>query len=156
MFTDTTVGTPIAWQWDFGDSKTDTSQNPIHTYKNAGTYTVTLTVNSSGSGKIIKQTDFITVSLPLESTQTETTSPGAASKDNQVSAKFTPLASSDTSSGQVSAGKTKTPTPTLTGKAWLDYEQKRMAAVDNLSSSQPKNDIVSQILGLFKGLFSWI
>jgi len=156
VFTDTSLGTPVAWNWDFGDSKTDTSQNPVHTYKEAGTYTVTLTVNSSGAGKIIKHEDFITVSSSLDSTQPEATLPGSMSNDYQVKTTIPPVASSDKSSGQVSTGKTKTPTPTLTGKAWLEYEKKRMAEVDNLSASQSKKDIISQILDLFKGLFSWI
>jgi PKD repeat protein len=30
------------WYWDFGDGATDTLQNPVHTYWNEGTYTVTL------------------------------------------------------------------------------------------------------------------
>lgn len=36
----------IKWMWDFGDSNTDTVQNPIHAYSTAGTYTVTLTASS--------------------------------------------------------------------------------------------------------------
>ena len=34
------------WYWDFGDGNTDTSQSPMHTYANAGTYQVCLTVNN--------------------------------------------------------------------------------------------------------------
>ena len=59
-------------------------------------------------------------------------------------------------SGQVNTGKTKTPTPTLTGKAWLDYEKQRMAEVDALASTQQKQDIISEIVGFFKGLFPWM
>ena len=32
------------WQWSFGDSATDSIQNPLHTYTDTGTYTVSLTV----------------------------------------------------------------------------------------------------------------
>jgi PKD repeat protein len=156
VFIDTSVGTPISWNWDFGDSNTDTSQNPVHTYKEAGTYTVTLTVNSSGAGKIIKHEDFITVSSTLDSTQPEATLPGSMSNDYQVKTTVPPLASSDKSSGQVSTGKTKTPTPTLTGKAWLEYEKQRMAEVDAIAASQQKKDIVSQIVDFFKGLLPWM
>ncbi len=35
------------WAWDFGDGSTSTEQNPVHTYAEAGTYTVSLTVVDS-------------------------------------------------------------------------------------------------------------
>ena len=35
------------WNWDFGDSSTDTVQNPVHIYNSSGTYTVCLVVNNS-------------------------------------------------------------------------------------------------------------
>ncbi len=38
----------ITWDWSFGDGKTSTAQNPIHTYAASGTYTVTLTVTDDG------------------------------------------------------------------------------------------------------------
>ncbi|MCW4034587.1 MAG: PKD domain-containing protein, partial [Candidatus Bathyarchaeota archaeon] len=37
-------GTIVSWSWDFGDGTTSHDQNPSHTYEEAGTYTVTLTV----------------------------------------------------------------------------------------------------------------
>ncbi len=37
-------GTLTSWEWDFGDGSTSTEQNPKHTYTQAGTYTVKLTV----------------------------------------------------------------------------------------------------------------
>jgi PKD repeat protein len=41
--------TPCAssYRWDFGDSTTSTSQDPVHMYSAKGTYTVRLTVNGS-------------------------------------------------------------------------------------------------------------
>jgi gliding motility-associated-like protein len=42
-FTDLTTGTPIGWNWNFGDaSPTSNAQNPSHTYTAAGSYVVTL------------------------------------------------------------------------------------------------------------------
>lgn len=35
------------WHWDFGDSSTDTLQNPTHIYSDSGVYTVTLTASST-------------------------------------------------------------------------------------------------------------
>jgi PKD repeat protein len=36
-----------AWSWDFGDETTSTAQNPIHSYAEAGTYEVTLSVTDA-------------------------------------------------------------------------------------------------------------
>jgi PKD repeat protein len=160
VFTDTSVGSPNAWRWDFGDGASDTTQNPIHTYTNTGTYTVSLTVNSSSTGKIVKQTDFITVSLTGDSVTPERTLYGSGGGGGNATlvrtTKVTTVSTSDKSSGQLGAGKTKAPTPTLTGKAWLDYEKQRMAEVDALASTQQKTDIISGIVGFFKGLFPWL
>ena len=35
-----------AWLWDFGDGNTSTEQNPVHSYPNAGFYTVSLTATN--------------------------------------------------------------------------------------------------------------
>lgn len=60
-FTDTTVGTPDSYSWNFGDGTTSTEQSPTKTYTTAGTYTVTLVVeNALGQQQNIK-TNYITV-----------------------------------------------------------------------------------------------
>ncbi len=157
VFTDTSIGTPTAWLWNFGDSTTDTTQNPIHTYDEPGTYTVTLTVNSSGAGKFVKQDDFITVSSTENSVQPERTLYGSVGNDYpERTASVTVAATPAKNPGKVNSGNSKTPTPTLTGKAWLEYEKQRMAEVDALASSQQKKDIISEIVGFFKGLFPWV
>ena len=43
-FDDRSGGFPTAWQWDFGDGKTSNKQNPVHTFQQPGSYTVTLKV----------------------------------------------------------------------------------------------------------------
>jgi PKD repeat protein len=54
IFTDTSVG-PTAWLWDFGDGTSSTASNPIHTYTEPGTFTVSLKVtNSAGSSTTSK------------------------------------------------------------------------------------------------------
>ncbi len=41
--TDLSNGSPLSWLWNFGDSSTSSSQNPpVHIYKNAGAYSVSL------------------------------------------------------------------------------------------------------------------
>ena len=52
------------WLWDFGDSESSEERNPVHTYKNPGTYTVTLKViGPAGSDTITKQ-NYITLMMP--------------------------------------------------------------------------------------------
>jgi outer membrane protein assembly factor BamB len=40
---------PHSYHWDFGDTQTSEEQNPIHTYTNAGNYTINLTVTDNTS-----------------------------------------------------------------------------------------------------------
>jgi len=47
IFADTSTGSPTGWSWDFGDGGTSSTQNPVHTYSTAGTYTVTLTASNA-------------------------------------------------------------------------------------------------------------
>ncbi|MDD1702004.1 MAG: PKD domain-containing protein [Methanoregula sp.] len=44
MFTDKSLGSPTAWNWDFGDGTTSNDQNPTHTFTYAAVYDVRLTV----------------------------------------------------------------------------------------------------------------
>jgi len=49
-FTDQTTdvnGDVVSWAWDFGDGNTSTTQNPVHTYASAGTYSVSLTATDA-------------------------------------------------------------------------------------------------------------
>ena len=49
-FTDLSTNDPTSWAWNFGDGSTSSAQNPVHTYTESGTFTVSLTVaNASGS-----------------------------------------------------------------------------------------------------------
>jgi PKD repeat protein len=54
-FTDPSTNNPASWSWNFGDKSTSTAQNPFHTYKKRGKYTVSLTVkNTAGSSTVVK------------------------------------------------------------------------------------------------------
>ena len=46
QFTDTSVNA-ASWSWDFGDTTTSTLRSPLHTYRTAGRFEVTLTVRSA-------------------------------------------------------------------------------------------------------------
>lgn len=52
-FTDTSISTAYASQWDFGDGSSSTNQNPVHTYTSAGTYNICLTLTDSCRSKQI-------------------------------------------------------------------------------------------------------
>lgn len=60
-FTDVSTGSPVAWDWDFGDGTKSADQNPLHTYKISGTYTVMLTVRNDGGSDTAIMEDCITV-----------------------------------------------------------------------------------------------
>jgi PKD repeat protein len=45
QFTDSSIGIITSWLWNFGDGNTSTDINPLHTYNQAGNYTVTLKVS---------------------------------------------------------------------------------------------------------------
>ena len=61
-FYDSSEGEDItAWSWDFGDSTTSTSQNPVKNYTATGTYTVSLTVTNAYGNDTETKTSYITV-----------------------------------------------------------------------------------------------
>ncbi|MGC9523087.1 MAG: PKD domain-containing protein, partial [Anaerolineae bacterium] len=47
-FNNTSTGDYTSSAWDFGDGESSTLENPTHTYTEAGTYTVSLTVAGPG------------------------------------------------------------------------------------------------------------
>ncbi len=63
-FSDTSLGRPTSWSWNFGDgSPLDTTANPIHTYSTSGAKTVSLTVNN-GTGPASTVTKTVNVGQP--------------------------------------------------------------------------------------------
>ena len=64
-FTDDSTGFASSWQWNFGDSPANsTEQSPVHTYASAGTYAVTLTVSNANGASTLQRSDYITVVAP--------------------------------------------------------------------------------------------
>ncbi|MGB9845796.1 MAG: PKD domain-containing protein, partial [Methanothermobacter tenebrarum] len=45
QFMDNSQGLPTSWSWDFGDGANSTIKNPTHSYSQAGSFTVKLTVS---------------------------------------------------------------------------------------------------------------
>ncbi|MCG3156248.1 MAG: hypothetical protein DKINENOH_02871 [bacterium] len=63
QFTDQSTGPAASWLWDLGDGSTSAEPNPLHTYANAGTYHVKLTVsNGAGQSRTETKNNYITVS----------------------------------------------------------------------------------------------
>jgi PKD repeat protein len=62
-FTDSSTGNITSWSWDFDNDCTEdgTSRNPIHTFSEPGTYTVTLKVTGPGGLYTATRTYYITV-----------------------------------------------------------------------------------------------
>ena len=59
-------GDPLTYAWDFGDSGTSTSANPVHTYTSSGQFTATLTVSDG------QQTAFKSVTIRVGNSPTPT------------------------------------------------------------------------------------
>ncbi|PYK96234.1 MAG: hypothetical protein DME19_20385, partial [Verrucomicrobia bacterium] len=67
VFSDKSIGNPIAWDWDFGDGSAHSSaQNTSHTYNNAGDFTVVLTV-AGGNGATSAKSQTIHATSPVPS-----------------------------------------------------------------------------------------
>jgi len=94
-FTDTSIGDPTLYLWNFGDGSTSTSASPSHTFTSAGIYTVSLTVaddvTSSTTEKMIVVTAYIDLAIypPIAS----------FTMDAQIAAPGTTINFTDTSTG---------------------------------------------------------
>ena len=68
QFTDTSTGSPTAWNWSFGDGAFSIVQHPVHVYETPGFYTVNLTAINAGGSNVSVKTNYITVNPALPST----------------------------------------------------------------------------------------
>ncbi len=66
-FTDKSQGQVTAWQWDFGDGKSSSEKDPVHTYWTSGVFNVILTVSNEYGSSDIRKNSFVTVVGPLTS-----------------------------------------------------------------------------------------
>ena len=95
-FEDTSTGAPTSWSWNFGDGSSSTAQNPTHTFRNPGTYSVTLTArNEGGSTTATKTVTVRDVTAPDGSYTVSTASAAAGSttvtlQQQSLSDDFTP------------------------------------------------------------------
>ncbi|WP_048107514.1 PKD domain-containing protein [Methanosarcina barkeri] len=98
-FTDQSTGSPASWKWDFGDGTNSTEKNPVHIYRKAGKYSVTLTLNETGNKTEVTKSSYITISNGYEA-------PIAAFSASPTSGK-TPLSVSFTDQSTGSPTSTK-------------------------------------------------
>ena len=67
-FNDTSVTQPwtniLKWFWNFGNGQTSTLKNPVCYYDSAGTYPVSLTVNSMNGCEVTKTLPIVVHALP--------------------------------------------------------------------------------------------
>ncbi|MEJ2697351.1 MAG: S8 family serine peptidase [Candidatus Sulfobium sp.] len=64
-FTDASSANTSAWSWNFGDGGQSSVQNPVYTYTNPGTYSVSLTVANPGGSDTMTRNDYVIVSCPV-------------------------------------------------------------------------------------------
>jgi PKD repeat protein len=62
-FTDKSSNSPNQWAWDFGDTKTMTTQNPSYAYQLKGIYTVSLTASNNNGKDTETKTSYINVGM---------------------------------------------------------------------------------------------
>lgn len=60
-FIDQSEGEITSWSWTFGDGQTSQDQNPMHTYHEVGTYSVSLTVSDGDNFYTLEKEDYIVV-----------------------------------------------------------------------------------------------
>jgi PKD repeat protein len=61
QFTDTSTGSPTAWNWSFGDGALAVVQNPVHKYVQPGNHTVTLTASNALGANLTVKSKYITI-----------------------------------------------------------------------------------------------
>ncbi|OVE79088.1 hypothetical protein BVY01_03465 [bacterium I07] len=114
-FTDQSTGDVDSWNWNFGDGSTGTSQNPSHTYNDAGSFTVSLGVSGSGGTDTETKPNYITVANSFPPSAAFSATPTNGTKPLTVS--FTDQSTGDVDSwnwnfGDGSTGTSQNPSHT--------------------------------------------
>jgi PKD repeat protein len=100
QFTSTSSGAN-AYLWSFGDGGTSPAQNPRHTYRTPGIYSVFLEARDACSGTVnsASMNNFVTVTTPATTLSVTSNPPGAAVFIDNVIKGRTPLTLTDTAMG---------------------------------------------------------
>ncbi|RXA17603.1 PKD domain-containing protein [Methanosarcina sp. MSH10X1] len=83
-FIDCSTGSPATWLWDFGDGETSTNQNPVHTYVEAGSYSIKLTVSNDAGSNTISRPYYVLTSVKEQPADTQTDSVNNNHQTNSV------------------------------------------------------------------------
>ena len=83
-FTDLSDASPNAWYWDFGDGTNSTEQNPVHQYRTAGTYTVSLKAWNDLGSDMMERPALITLRNPAPPVANFTGSPTSGTRPLSV------------------------------------------------------------------------
>jgi PKD repeat protein len=98
QFTDTSIGEPTSWAWDFNNDGTvdSTDQNPSWQYADVGTYTVNLTAtNEAGSDYEVKTAFITTAHKPVADFTTD-----VVSGQSPLAVQFTDISTNSPTSWQ--------------------------------------------------------
>ena len=94
-FNNTSTGTGLTYRWTFGDNTTSSLQNPVHTYRNSGLYSVTLIVfDQLGCSDTITRSNYINITVPVANfsvSDTMSTCPPLITSFSNNSSNFTSL-----------------------------------------------------------------
>ncbi|MDB4089463.1 PKD domain-containing protein [Flavobacteriales bacterium] len=92
-FSDSSVGNPSSWRWNFGDGNSSNIQNPSHTYSATGNFTVTLIVsNTEGCSDTISKVVFVN-SIPVPNFTADTVCVGNIMSFNNTTSNTQPITS---------------------------------------------------------------
>ena len=100
QFTSTSSGAN-AYLWSFGDGGTSPAQNPRHTYRTPGIYSVSLEARDTCSGTVSRasMSNFVTVTSPVTILSVTSNPPGALVFLDNVIKGRTPVTLTDTAVG---------------------------------------------------------
>ncbi len=100
QFTSTSTGA-AAYMWNFGDGGTSPAQDPRHTYRTPGIYSVSLEARDPCSGAVSRagMSNLVTVTRPVTTLTVSSNPPGAAVFIDNVMKGITPLTITDTATG---------------------------------------------------------
>ncbi|HII99300.1 MAG TPA: PKD domain-containing protein [Methanoregula sp.] len=88
LFTDSSTGSPTAWNWSFGDGRYSTVQNPLHMYNSSGNFTVTLNASNAYSMDTFTRTNYINVN-PAARPQITAVTPATAILNTTINVTIT-------------------------------------------------------------------
>ncbi|AKB53996.1 cell surface protein [Methanosarcina barkeri MS] len=105
-FMDKSTGNPTDWYWEFGDGATSTKRDPVHTYQDPGSYTVTLTAtNDAGSDEKIKASYIVVKESATNTESTVNTAEKTVAKSSASSKESTKDIESTTNTAEKTVAK---------------------------------------------------